>query len=128
MKLSAPVRVQGHTPEGTAWEEMTTCEDASHGGASFTLKHVSFPGQVLWLSLPLPKDFRGYSLSDASYQTFALVRSVVTAWPAARIGVMFLGRTAPKGYDVKPGGRYLLPNDPKPAPRSGARRSGWRSS
>ena len=118
MKLSLPVRVQGHTPEGEAWDEMTICEDTSHGGASFNLKeHGCFPGQVLYLSLPLPKNFRSYSLSDSSYNTYALVRSVVSASKAGRIGVMFLGRTAPKGYQENPGGRYLLPNDPKPAPK-----------
>ena len=106
-----------HTPEGVAWEEMTLCEDTSHGGASFNLKHPCFLGQVVFLSLPLPKDFRSYSLSDASYNSYALVRSLMTAWPAGRIGVMFLGRTAPKGYDQNPGGRYLLPTDPKPAPK-----------
>ena len=117
MKLSLPVRVQGHTREGEAWEEMTTCEDTSHGGASFNLKHVCFPGQVLYLSLPLPKNFRSYSLSDSSYNTFALVRSMAAASPARRIGVMFLGRTAPKGYPANPGGRYLLPTDSKPVPK-----------
>jgi hypothetical protein len=117
MKLSVPVRAQGHTPEGEFWEEMTTCEDASHGGASFALKHVCFPGQVLLLSLPLPKNFRSYALSDASYNTYGLVRSILTAWPAARIGVMFIGRTPPKGYAENPGGRYLLPGDAKPAPK-----------
>lgn len=117
MKLSVPVRVQGHTQEGEAWEEMTTCEDASHGGASFNLKHVCFPGQVLLLSLPLPKNFRSYALSDASYNTYGLVRSILTAWPAARIGVMFIGRTPPKGFAENPGGRYLLPGDAPPAPK-----------
>ncbi|HEX9709464.1 MAG TPA: PilZ domain-containing protein [Candidatus Thermoplasmatota archaeon] len=116
MSLKVPVRVQGYTQEGVAWEEMTTCEDASHGGASFKLKHSSFPGQVLLLALPLPKNFRQYALSDASYTTYALVRSVVPAWEA-RIGVMFLGKNPPKGYAENPGGRYLLPNDPKPTPK-----------
>jgi hypothetical protein len=96
---------------------MTTCEDASHGGASFTLKHASFPGQVFHLSLPLPKNFRAYALSEASYNTYALVRSILYAKPAARVGVMFLGRTPPKGFEQNPGGRYLLPTDPRPAPK-----------
>jgi hypothetical protein len=122
MKLKVPVRVQGHTPEGTAWDEMTTCEDASHGGASFALKHSTFPGQVLLLSLPLPKNFRSYALSDASYNTYGLVRSILSAWPAARVGVMFIGRNPPKGYKVNPGGRYLLPGDPKPAPKERRKR------
>jgi hypothetical protein len=117
MKLSVPVRVIGHAPDGTQWEEMTTCEDASHGGASFNLMHSSFPGQVLQLSLPLPKNFRRYALADASYTTYALVRSVLAAWPAARVGVMFLGKEPPKGYEENKGGRYLLPTDPRPAPK-----------
>jgi hypothetical protein len=117
MKLSVPVRVQGFTPEGSGWEEMTTCEDASHGGASFNLQHASFPGQVLLLSLPLPKNFRKDASAEPSYTTYALVRSVLAAWPKGRIGVMFLGRTPPKGYDENKGGRYLLPHDPKPAPK-----------
>jgi hypothetical protein len=117
MKLSVPVRVQGHAQDGQFWEEMTTCEDASYGGASFNLKHPAFTGQVLLLSLPLPKNFRSYSLSDASYNTYALVRSVLAAWPSGRVGVMFIGRTPPKGFDQNPGGRYLLPTDPKPAPK-----------
>ena len=33
--LSVPVRVNGHDPDGTAWEEMTATDDASYGGASF---------------------------------------------------------------------------------------------
>jgi len=121
MKLSVPVFVKGHTAERQAWEEMTTCEDASHSGASFNLKRACVPGQVLHLSLPLPKNFRSYSLSDSSYNTYALVRSVLTAWPAGRVGVMFLGRTPPKGFEQNPGGRYLLSTDPKPAPKPEAK-------
>jgi hypothetical protein len=116
MKLSVPIRVQGHTPEGPAWEEMTSCEDASYGGASFALRHPADQGQVLLLHLPLPKNFRSYALSDASYTTYGLVRSVQGRSPA-RVSVMFLGKTPPRGYEANPGGRYLLSTDPKPAPR-----------
>jgi hypothetical protein len=31
-----------------------------------------------------------------------------------RVSVMFLGKNPPKGYEENPGGRYLLPTDPKP--------------
>ena len=31
------------------------------------------------------------------------------------VGVMFLGRTPPKGFETKPGGRYRLPTDPRSA-------------
>jgi hypothetical protein len=122
MELSVPVRVQGHTPQGEAWDEMTSCEDASHGGASFTLRHATFPGQVLHLALPLPKTFRSYALSEPSYSTYALVRSILSGVPAARVGVMFLGRTPPRGYEANPGGRYLLASDPRPEPAVRERR------
>ena len=38
MGLSVTVRVQGHDPDGTSWEEMTATDDASYGGASFALQ------------------------------------------------------------------------------------------
>lgn len=113
MGLNLPVRVQGHSADGAAWEEMTTSDDASFGGASVALKHPVEKGQVLHLDLPLPKRFRRYAMTDASYHVYALVRDA-TASPA-RVGVMFIGKNPPKGYEQNPSGRYLLPSDPAPA-------------
>lgn len=111
MSLSLPVRVQGHLEDGSAWQEMTTSEDASFGGASFVLKHPVPQGQALYLSLPLPKRFRRYDLTEPSYHVYAVVRDI----SGPRVGVMFLGKHAPKGYGE--GSRYLLPSDhPAPAP------------
>jgi len=108
MSLSLPVRVQGHLEDGSAWAEMTSSEDASFGGASFVLKHPVPQGQALFLSLPLPKRFRRYDLTEPSYHVYAVVRDIV----GPRVGVMFLGKHAPKGYGE--GSRYLLPSDPHP--------------
>jgi hypothetical protein len=113
MGLSVTVRVQGHDPEGTAWEEMTATDDASYGGASFPLKHPHGVGQVFSLSLALPRNFRRYDLTETSYKIYALVRNTREIAEGKRMaGVMFVGRVPPKGYDVKPGGRYRLPDDP----------------
>jgi hypothetical protein len=114
--FNLPVRVQGHDPNGAAWEEMTQSEDACFGGVALPLKHPVFVGQALFLSLPLPKAFRQYSLSDATYRVYALVRAVALP-PINRVGVMFLGKHPPRGYEANPGGRYLMPNDPPPAPK-----------
>src|SRR5262249_39935674 len=114
MSLSVPVRVQGHGPENEAWEEMTTSDDASFGGASFPLRHALVSGQVLLLPLPLPKNFRQYATTEASYKAYALVRHVARSGNVARVGVMFLGQKPPKGYEENPGGRFLLPSDPRP--------------
>jgi hypothetical protein len=110
--MSVPVRVLGHDPDGTPWEEMTATDDASLGGASFPLKHAHGVGQVLFISSPLPRIFRRYDLAEQSYRIFALVRNTRSGGGGRVAGVMFIGKVPPKGYDTKPGGRYRLPDDP----------------
>jgi hypothetical protein len=117
MPLTLPLRVQGHDPDGTPWEEMTSSADASFGGLGFTLKHPLENHQALNLLLPLPKAFRRYDLSEHSYRTFALVRDVAPQKGSARVGVFFLGRHPPRDYEKNPGGRYLLPTDAPPPPK-----------
>ena len=111
--LSVPVRVNGHDPDGTAWEEMTATDDASYGGASFPLKHAHGVGQVLLISAALPRNFRRYDLTETSYKIYALVRNTRAGAEGERVaGVMFIGKVPPKGYDLKPGGRHRLPGAP----------------
>ena len=115
MSLSLPVQVRGHDTKNEPWDEMTTSDDASFGGASFPLlEHPVMRGQVLFLSLPLPKNFRQYAVTEASYKAYALVRHVARSEGVTRVGVMFLGQKPPKGYEENPGGRFLLPSDPRP--------------
>jgi hypothetical protein len=122
MGLSVPVRVVGHDPDGRPWEEMTATEDASYGGASFSLKHPHAVGQVLHLSSPLPRNFRRYDLAETSYKTYALVRNMRAGDRGEHVvGVLFLGRVAPKGFETRPGGRFRLPDDPKTGATTAAR-------
>lgn len=116
MSLAMPVRVQGHDSTGAAWEEMASVRDASPGGVAITLRRPVSRGQVLFLTLPLPKRFRRYEETDASYRIWGLVRDVNRETGAARVGVMFLGKHPPRGYDRNRGGLFLLPNDAPPAP------------
>jgi hypothetical protein len=116
MGMSVPVRLLGHDPDGSEWEEMTSTDDVSYAGASFPLRHGHGVGQVLLFSAPLPRNFRRYDLTETSYKTYALIRNSRTTTDAARlVGVMFLGRVPPKGFEAKPGGRYRLPTDPRAA-------------
>jgi PilZ domain len=117
MPLAIPVRVQGHDADGRAWDEMTSTSDASQGGASFALKHPLQAFQVVQLSLPLPKIFRRYALGEQTYRVYGLVRDVATTASGTRVGVLFIGKNPPRGYDHNPGGLYLLAHDPKPAPK-----------
>lgn len=108
--LTIPLRVQGFLADSTTWDEMTTTSDVSVGGACFTLNHEAELGQVLFLSLPLPKRLRQFDLTDASYRVYALVRSVRRR-EQPRIGVMFFGKHPPRGFHERPGARFLLPSD-----------------
>jgi hypothetical protein len=115
MSLVMPVRVQGHDSAGTAWEEMASVRDASPGGVAITLRRPVTRGQVLFLTLPLPKRFRRFDETDVSYRVWGLVRAVSKETGAARVGVMFLGKHPPRGYDRNRGGLFLLPTDAPPA-------------
>jgi hypothetical protein len=116
LALVVPVFVKGFDEDGSAWEEMTNLGETSAGGASFTLRHPAAPGQVLHLSLPLPKKFRQYDLTELSYHVWGLVRHVKGVPEGQRVGVCFLGRKPPREFEKHPGGRYLLPSDPPPKP------------
>ena len=117
--MKIPVRVQGREAEGSTWEEMSSCEDASAGGVGLLLKRPVVLGQVLHLSLPLPQRFRQYDLTDPSYRTYSLVRNVRPGPGAdsARVGVVFLGKNPPRGAHALPGELYLMPGDPTPVER-----------
>jgi hypothetical protein len=122
LSLRLPVRVQGHDARNQSWEEMAAMENTSFGGAAMRMKRPVVRGQVLALSLPLPKHFRRYDLSEAFYRVYALVRHVSGAAGDYRVGVLFLGKVPPKGYDANPGGLYLLPTDPPPAAKEERRK------
>lgn len=124
MSLRLPVRVQGHDARNEAWEEMAAMENTSFGGAAMRLKRSVARGQVLFLALPLPKHFRHYDLSEAFYRVYALVRHATLSGTEYRVGVLFLGKNPPKGYDTNPGGLYLLSTDPPPVTKEERRK--WR--
>ena len=117
MALRIPVKVDGFDLAGP-WQEMTVSDDTSAGGVAFQIAHPVQFGQVLHLSLPLPKRFRQYDLTDPSYHVYAVVRRAETVQGRTTIGVMFLGKTPPRGYEKNPTGRYLLSEDPGPGTRT----------
>jgi len=113
MSLSLPVRVQGQDPDGSAWAEMTSASDLGAGGVSFVIKRRTALGQMLHLSLPLPKNFRKYDFMEPSYHVYALVRDVTVVGETCRVGAMFLGKQPPKALADGPGVRFRLGTDPE---------------
>jgi hypothetical protein len=122
MSLRLPVRVQGHDAKNQPWEEMAAMENTSFGGAAMRMKRPVVRGQVLLLALPLPQHFRTYDLSEAFYRVYALVRHTAGTGGEQRVGVLFLGKNPPKGYDINPGSLYLLPTDPPPVSKEERRK------
>jgi PilZ domain-containing protein len=117
MALRIPVKVDGFDVAGP-WQEMTVSEDTSAGGVAFTIAHPTQFGQVLLLSLPLPKHFRQYDITDPSYHVYAVVRRAEPKGNRTTVGVMFLGKHPPRGYEKNPAGRYLLSQDQAPGTRT----------
>jgi len=109
--LGIPLRVQGFLADGGTWEEITTTVDVSAGGACFSLGHEAELGQVLLLSLALPKRLRQFDLTADTYRVYSLVRGVRRRAELPRVGVMFFGKYPPRGFQERPAARYLLPSD-----------------
>jgi hypothetical protein len=109
--LAIPLRVQGFLADGSTWEELTTTVDVSAGGACFPLSHDAELGQVLLLSLPLPKRLRQYDLHDVTYRVYTLVRGVRRRADQPRVGVMFFGKYPPREFQERPAARFLFPTD-----------------
>ncbi len=108
------MRVQGFLSDGGTWEEICNTDDISAGGASFTLSRSVELGQVLHLSLNLPKRLRQYDLNDVSYRVYSLVRGISRKGEQTRVGVMFFGKFPPRGFHERPSARFLLPSDSQP--------------
>ncbi len=109
--LGIPVRVQGFLADGGTWEELTTTLDVSYGGACFPLGHEAELGQVLLLSLALPKRLRQFDLTASIYRVYTLVRGVRRRDERPRVGVMFFGKYPPREFQERPAARFLLPTD-----------------
>jgi hypothetical protein len=106
LNLSLPVRIQGQYPDGKPWEEMTTTSDASLGGASVKLTRTVLRGQAVFVALPLPKRYRTFDLTSPTYRLYAVITSVK---PTGEVGLRFLGRNPPGGYQRNESGLFLAP-------------------
>lgn len=111
MEMAIPVRVQGFADDGMPWEEVSSTGDVSQGGLALHLTHPVELGQVLLLSLALPKRLREFDLNEEVYRVYGLVRGIAYGTESSRVGCMFFGKYPPRGFHEKPGARYLLPGD-----------------
>ena len=107
MALAVPIHVQGHEATGTPWTEMGRCSDATTAGLSFDVARKVQTGEILVLTVALPKRFRQHDLHLPSYKTYAIVKRVEHTAAGSRVGIWILGKTLPAWATGKPGTRYL---------------------
>lgn len=102
-RLLIPVRVTGYDRKSGKWQEMTQTADVSNTGILLRLSRPVRNGTVLFMTLPLPRNLRGHSHFEPSYNVYALVRRVQPTGEGYRIvGVEFLGKHPPAGYLERP--------------------------
>jgi len=119
--LLLPVQVRTYSPKGAPLEEEALMQDVSAGGMAFRSHLPLRKGQVVQLDGPVPKTLRQFGRESDSYTVYAIVRNILVDDDGCRVGVMFFGKEAPRGYDRNPSARYLLPSDLKAEKQQGKR-------
>ena len=110
--LKVPVRVRGRDADGAGWEEMSRCEDASiERGGPARVPTRSVPGRSCTSLCHCP---RASASTTSTTPPTGPTRSSATPgpWrPAARVGVLFLGRHPPRGAEALPAETFLMPGE-----------------
>jgi hypothetical protein len=104
--LSLPICVERHEKDQKTWREIVPLKTISPIGASFYLKREFFPGQLLFLTMPLPEEFRCYDYSEENYATWSIVRHCNPLSKKEHstflVGVAFIGKYLPESYKQNP--------------------------
>jgi hypothetical protein len=98
--LNLPVRVVGRGPGGGSWEELTETEDTGAGGIALLLTRQPMPGEVLRVTLPLPRPLRVVDTGEAAYTAWGMVRAVLPAGDRYRVGMNFLDQSRPDAAEA----------------------------
>ncbi len=108
--LALPVRVASGVDEETGWQEMTRLTDVSTFGAGFNLKHPIKRGNLLQMTIPLPRQMRCYDYTEPQYKIWGLVRTCVPIEENGEkenaVGVAFIGKKPPESYYGNPSKLY----------------------
>jgi hypothetical protein len=111
--LTLPIRVLCRESAEYQWTEQSRLVDVSHFGAGFTLMRPVEVGRLIKLTMPLPHQLRCFDHAEPLYSVWSLVRHAA-AIPRAlhqksalfRVGVGFVGKRPPLGYEDDPTLRY----------------------
>jgi len=111
--LTLPIRVCFRESAEHQWIEQSRLVDVSHLGAGFTLTRPVEPGRLMLLSIPLPHQLRCFDHHEPQYSVWGLVRHSSPIRKSEhqqsvlyRVGVAFVGKRPPRGYEEDPTIRY----------------------
>jgi len=116
LELRLPVRVLCRETPDFEWVEITRLTDVTPFGAGFTLKRPTEKGRLVHMTIPMPRQLRVFDHIEDQYKIWALVRYLRTLdssdkkRPLFEVGVAFVGKHPPKGYDDDPSKRYDILN------------------
>ncbi|HYY58794.1 MAG TPA: PilZ domain-containing protein [Pyrinomonadaceae bacterium] len=119
LKLALPVQVKGRDSSGYEWSEMTRLIDVTPFGARLRLKRPILWGQLLRLTMALPRQMRCYDFTEQQYLVWGVVRHVTAlkeegelAASSFEAGVAFVGKRPPATYEKDPTTLYTVEPDP----------------
>jgi len=113
LELKLPVRVRCKETPDFEWMEITRLTDVTPFGAGFTLKRPTEKGRLVHMTIPMPRQLRAFDHTEDQYRVWAIVRHVglINAednQTVFEVGVAFIGKHAPKSYEIEPWKRYEL--------------------
>jgi hypothetical protein len=113
LPLTLPIRVFCRESDEYHWTEKSRLVDVSHFGAGFTLTRPVDVGRLIQLMIPLPHQLRCFDHTEPVYSVWSLVRHASPILKVSadgstlfRIGVGFIGKEPPIGYQQDPATRY----------------------
>jgi hypothetical protein len=111
--LKLPIRVLCRESNEYHWTEQSRLVDVSRFGAGFTLTRPVEVGRLIQVTMPLPYQLRSFDHTEPKYAVWSLVRhlSAIQRAPLQesalfRLGVGFIGKRPPAGYERDPTLRY----------------------
>jgi hypothetical protein len=99
LKLSMPVQIVGNSIDGENFREIGQSQDASAFGLRILTQTFVPQGNILLLSMPMPRRLRLFDLTHDVYSVYGQVQRVqVLAQGDFELGISFIGRTPPEGH------------------------------
>lgn len=111
LKVSMPIQVIGRAIDNEKFREICQTQDASAFGLCFILQSTIKKGTILYISMRMPRRLRLFDLAKDIYQIYAQVQRVqMLAQGGCEVGVSFIGRNPPAGYENLQSLEYLSLN------------------